>query len=694
MTDSGALTAHPTPDRPVAFSMPSVSLGMTGTTDIAQVLILPHASIETSFEMQAGSLAPSYAMQTAASTVSSPSGTNQVAPTLNPSEAINVTAYGAVGDGKADDAKAIQAAEQAAHAENKALYFPPRTYKVNETINIEQGDTLLGAGSNTILSAGGSNATVLYAAPGGQATRNIGISDLTLEGNQTLPDPGNSGSVVIAYRVKGLQFSDCTIENAPRIGVLLSDVNDSGFTNCSFQKIGYTSRDNSTREDDAFAQGVAFSSDPGVASTGNFIDGCTLSEIGLDAISATGQNDFTVYNNTLQYLNIESASFWSDKNAGSAGIYMNGNNGVAIVGNQISGASGNGLDFVNSSHVEIRENSFVTNGSSGINMAADSNVDIIHNKLNNNNQLNNIFFSQAGITISDNMWATIGPTTKYVDINGNTITDTQNTKTQNWAIQANVEANPSNVMIYSNNTLSGNISPGGVGSSGIAQAWVQRGSTQLQTTQTTSGSTVWDPSVISGQPFTASPSYFSAAAASQGITSSSTISGTGDPMTTVSVSESDSVLATTTISANGLWSLTPSLSAGFHRLAVVEGDVFGTIDSTTISFAVDSAPPLLKVTASTTLDGGSGTNTVPQEFLSGIATPGSTLAFIDNDNSFGSSIVDSSGQWQFALPALSDAANISVTETDIAGNMATQSVMVRPDNFALFSTNTGNLLIH
>ncbi len=63
---------------------------------------------------------------------------------------VDVRAFGAVGDGVADDAAAIQAAIDSLDVRRGVVFFPPGSYRITSTITIGGGITLLGsAGSNS-----------------------------------------------------------------------------------------------------------------------------------------------------------------------------------------------------------------------------------------------------------------------------------------------------------------------------------------------------------------------------------------------------------------------------------------------------------------------------------------------------------------------------------------------------------------
>ena len=82
-------------------------------------------------------------------------------------EVFNVKAYGAVGDGVADDTHAIVAAINATPATGGVIYFPPGLYKIISVITVDKPVTILGAGMN---------ASVIRATDATQTTFNITVT--------------------------------------------------------------------------------------------------------------------------------------------------------------------------------------------------------------------------------------------------------------------------------------------------------------------------------------------------------------------------------------------------------------------------------------------------------------------------------------------------------------------------------------
>src|SRR5690242_10889192 len=94
-------------------------------------------------------------------------------------EYVNVRAYGAVGDGVADDTAAIQSAATA--AAGKGLRFPQGTYKISARINLSSNTTVVADGI----------VTITQVTPGEIVFYGGGASNITIRGF-TLVGPGSA----------------------------------------------------------------------------------------------------------------------------------------------------------------------------------------------------------------------------------------------------------------------------------------------------------------------------------------------------------------------------------------------------------------------------------------------------------------------------------------------------------------------
>ena len=178
------------------------------------------------------------------------------------SDWISVKDHGAVGDGKADDTAAIQAACEKV-GRGSVLYLPAGTYRITETLRITGpaiGVAVIGHGRDTKLVWDGKEGGVLFADDGIAHSRYIGI---TFEGggkaaigfhhdshkrfetevrHHHLAFRGFTIAGVLAepkdrYALAEAEFNNCLFENCAR-GVQLLSVNDynNTFVGCEFRR--------------------------------------------------------------------------------------------------------------------------------------------------------------------------------------------------------------------------------------------------------------------------------------------------------------------------------------------------------------------------------------------------------------------------------------------------------------------------
>ncbi|WP_272947538.1 Ig-like domain-containing protein [Pantoea sp. A4] len=158
------------------------------------------------------------------------------------------------------------------------------------------------------------------------------------------------------------------------------------------------------------------------------------------------------------------------------------------------------------------------------------------------------------------------------------------------------------------------------------------------------------------------------------------LSGTGEVGSTVTVTDGDAVLGTTTVDADGNWNFTtPTLGDGDHSLSATVTDPAGNSSAASdpISFTVDTAAPAVasEVVLINDIDtppvqivsGGITNDATP--VLSGIGEAGTLVIVSDGVNPLGSTTVNDDGTWSFTTPILGEGEhNLSVTLVDAAGN--------------------------
>ncbi|MEB4674188.1 Ig-like domain-containing protein [Enterobacteriaceae bacterium G50] len=161
-----------------------------------------------------------------------------------------------------------------------------------------------------------------------------------------------------------------------------------------------------------------------------------------------------------------------------------------------------------------------------------------------------------------------------------------------------------------------------------------------------------------------------------------TLNGTGEAGATITVYSDGNAIGTTTVSAGGSWSFTPTtaLPDGQHTLTVTATDAAGNISapSSGFTFVVDTLAPTVPVVTSVVDDAGTLTGSLSsgqstddsRPAMTGTAEANATVKIYDNGTLIGTVTANGSGVWNFT--PTTDLANgahaLTVTATDSAGN--------------------------
>ncbi|ADO70145.1 adventurous gliding motility protein AgmC [Stigmatella aurantiaca] len=155
-----------------------------------------------------------------------------------------------------------------------------------------------------------------------------------------------------------------------------------------------------------------------------------------------------------------------------------------------------------------------------------------------------------------------------------------------------------------------------------------------------------------------------------------TYSGTAEPGSTVTVIVDGVPVGTTTASASGSWSFTPTvpLLDGPHTVKATATDAAGntSAQSNTNTFIVDTTAPAAPVVV-TPANGSTTQDTTPT--YSGTAEPGSTVTIIVDGTPVGTTTASASGSWNFTptVPLLDGSHTVKATATDAVGNTGPES---------------------
>ncbi len=160
-----------------------------------------------------------------------------------------------------------------------------------------------------------------------------------------------------------------------------------------------------------------------------------------------------------------------------------------------------------------------------------------------------------------------------------------------------------------------------------------------------------------------------------------TISGTGTPGDTITVTFPGGEVKTVVVASDGSWSVTPTnpLVDGLNNISVTATDPAGnTSPATTVPVTIDTTPPAapLADVAAASDTGASNTDNLTSDTtptISGAgATPGDTIKLYDPNGTtvLGTAVVAADGSWAITpTTALAEGlSTLSVTATDPAGN--------------------------
>ncbi|WP_404947552.1 BapA/Bap/LapF family large adhesin [Salmonella enterica] len=182
-----------------------------------------------------------------------------------------------------------------------------------------------------------------------------------------------------------------------------------------------------------------------------------------------------------------------------------------------------------------------------------------------------------------------------------------------------------------------------------------------------------------------------------------TLSGTGEPGAIITLYNNGVELATVQVNPQGSWTypLTRNLSEGLNILTATATDAAGNSSPTSSVFSVtlDTQPPAQpdaplisdNVTPVIGNIGNNGATNDATPTFSGTGEIGSTIILYNNGSEIGRTTVGDNGSWNFTPAALTpETYTITVTETDIAGNISPPSASV---TFTLDTTAPANPVI-
>ena len=154
------------------------------------------------------------------------------------------------------------------------------------------------------------------------------------------------------------------------------------------------------------------------------------------------------------------------------------------------------------------------------------------------------------------------------------------------------------------------------------------------------------------------------------------LNGTGVAGNLVTVYDGTAAIATTTIAADGTWTLMPTLALGAHTLTATQTDQtwnLVSVKSSSVTVTVYAQPPAPVITSVSTP---AQTKTTTPVTVKGTGVAGETITLYDGSTAVGTATVNSSGTWQLTVSLASGTHTLTATQTLTAGVTSTASAAV------------------
>ena len=168
------------------------------------------------------------------------------------------------------------------------------------------------------------------------------------------------------------------------------------------------------------------------------------------------------------------------------------------------------------------------------------------------------------------------------------------------------------------------------------------------------------------------------ASATDGVTRSAALTGTGDAGATLSFSENGVSYGSTVVASTGAWSFTPTgLSDGAHTITITDSSPGGASETASVLFSLATKAPAV------TAAGLAGPTNHTSETITGVATvesvPGDGLASVVVKDAHGNVVATGSlganGAYTATVSGLADGVyDYTVVATDTAGNLAIKAL--------------------
>ena len=169
---------------------------------------------------------------------------------------------------------------------------------------------------------------------------------------------------------------------------------------------------------------------------------------------------------------------------------------------------------------------------------------------------------------------------------------------------------------------------------------------------------------------------------SDGITSDSRLTGTTDPLTSLTVVDDGVTIGVTVADASGKWSFTPKLADGQQTITIIGSDFAGNVATETFTWTVDSSTPDVMVALANDTGSSSSDGVTSDPTLRWSTDPYVETTFMEGGAVLAAIQADAQGRGSVSLGLSDGAHTIVVQATDAAGNTGSDSLTFTVDTTA------------
>ena len=270
---------------------------------------------------------------------------------------LGIAAFGAKCDGRTDDAEAIGRALDAAG--RGSIVMVPATgtaCMLSRFVALPDGVRLKGEEGRSVLMAGTNNTTTPVLLQVGSDTE---VSGITFDGQAAAVR--DAAPLIQGYKISNVKFDHVTVRHSRGTGLVLSTlVSHVRVSDSRFIDIGNGWKESGRQEDRK--PGLVFCC--GQGNRENAASGNSFSDIGLDALQFSDQEQFQVVGNRFELSN-EQADRLASPDYPAAIFLLRDTDGL-VANNIIAGAQGNCVDAPGGKRLQIRDNVIDGCGGTGI----------------------------------------------------------------------------------------------------------------------------------------------------------------------------------------------------------------------------------------------------------------------------------------------------------------------------------------